>query len=416
MPGDKSISHRAVMFGALAQGDTIIEGFLRGEDCLSTISAFRALGVKIDEDDHGRVVVHGVGLNGLKEADNIIDIGNSGTTIRLLSGILAGQPFVTFLTGDASIRQRPMGRVLKPLSLMGAQIIGRANHTLAPLAIIGSALSPIVYQSPVASAQVKSAVLLAGLFTDGWTEVQEPSLSRNHTELMLSAFGAEVVQLPKGAKVKGRPILKGQNVMVPGDISSAAYFLVAGAIVANSRIVLKNVGLNPTRTGIIEVLRAMGAKLTIISQWQSGGETLGDLLIESSQLKGTTIAGDIMPTLIDEVPIIAVAAAYAQGITEIRNAEELKVKESNRLETIAIGLRQMGAKIDVLDDGLRIYGGGALHGAHVDSFNDHRIAMSLAVAALAAEGETVIDHFEAVSVSWPDFVQDLARLAGGANE
>lgn len=415
VPGDKSISHRAVMLGALAEGVTEISGFLHGEDCLSTIEAFRDLGVTIDSLDE-TIIVHGVGLDGLKEADDVLNVGNSGTTIRLLSGILAGQKFTTFLSGDASIRKRPMGRVIKPLSLMGAKIVGKADNTLAPLAICGSPLHGITYVSPVASAQVKSAVLLAGLYADGWTTVQEPSLSRNHTELMLAAFGGEVEQLANGARVKGRPTLKGQSIKVPADISSAAYLLVAAAIVPDSRVRLKNVGLNPTRTGILTVLRQMGAKFSVENEQTSGGESAGDILIESSELTGTTISGALIPTLIDEVPIIAVAAAYAKGVTEIRDAGELKVKESNRLETIAKGLGAMGAKIEILDDGLRIYGGTPLKGAYCESFNDHRIAMSLAVAALAAQGETQIEGFEAVNVSWPNFWADLSQLAGEAHD
>lgn len=413
VPGDKSISHRAVMLGALAEGTSKIQGFLRGEDCLSTIKLFQALGVPIEMTEE-EIIVQGVGLDGLMEPEDVLNVGNSGTTMRLASGILAGQSFNSFLTGDASIRKRPMGRIIEPLTKMGAKITGRKANTLAPIAIEGRPLQAITYHTPVASAQVKSAILLAGLYAQDWTTVYEPALSRNHTELMLGAFGAEVRMLSDGACVKGRPHLKGQTLTIPGDISSAAYLLVAGAIVADSRIILKNIGLNPTRTGIIEILQQMGAKLTIIDQWNSGGEQMGNLLIESSSLKGITISGAIIPTLIDEIPVIAVAAAYAQGVTEIRDAKELKVKESNRLETIAQGLRAFGCKIEVLEDGLRIEGGGKLRGAHCQSYGDHRIAMAMAVAALAAQGPTVIDGFEAVAVSWPQFWDELQQLAGVA--
>lgn len=411
VPGDKSISHRAVMLGALAEGKTEIRGFLYGEDCLSTLKAFQALGVAIEMTEEA-ITITGRGLDGLSEPENVIDVGNSGTTMRLLSGILAGQTFTTFLTGDASIRKRPMGRVITPLTQMGAKIIGRKQNTLAPLAITGSPLKAITYRTPVASAQVKSAILLAALYAPGWTTVFEPAPSRDHTELMLRAFGAEVETLPGGIRIKGRPQLYGQKLTIPGDISSAAYALVAGAIVPNSRIIVQNVGLNPTRTGILTILQQMGAQVTILEEWRSGGEPVGNILVESSVLKGITIKGDIIPTLIDEIPVIAVAAAYAQGVTEIHDAQELKVKESNRLETIAQGLRAFGCQIDVLEDGLRIEGGHSLHGAHCQSYGDHRIAMAMAVAAMAAKGESIIDDFEAVSVSWPHFLHGFQQLAG----
>ena len=410
IPGDKSISHRSIMFGSLAEGDTEITGFLYGDDCLSTVGAFRSMGIEIEVTDE-KIVVHGKGLHGLQEPDNVIDVGNSGTTIRLISGILAGQNFNTVLTGDASIRKRPMGRVIKPLTAMGARIIGRQGNTLAPLSIEGTKLHAMQYQSPVASAQVKSAVLLAGLYADGWTEVIEPSLSRNHTELMLQSFGAEVESVGNTARVKGHPQLKGQKIEVPGDISSAAYLLVAGSIIPDSEIILKNVGLNPTRTGIIDVLLAMGADLSITNEHSSGGELMGDITVRSAKLHGTHIAGDLIPRLVDEIPVIAVAAACADGVTEIRDAQELKVKESNRLETVAQGLRAFGCELDVLDDGLRIHGGKPLQaGAVCDSFGDHRIAMSMTVAALAAQGTAEIEQFEAVSVSWPSFWADMQAL------
>ena len=410
IPGDKSISHRSIMFGSLAEGDTEITGFLYGDDCLSTVGAFRSMGIEIEVTDE-KIVVHGKGLHGLQEPDNFIDVGNSGTTIRLISGILAGQNFNTVLTGDGSIRKRPMGRVIKPLTAMGAKITGRRGNTLAPLSIEGTKLHAMQYQSPVASAQVKSAVLLAGLYADGWTEVIEPSLSRNHTELMLQSFGAEVESVGNTARVKGHPQLKGQKIEVPGDISSAAYLLVAGSIIPDSEIILKNVGLNPTRTGIIDVLLAMGADLSINNEHSSGGELMGDITVRSAKLHGTHIAGDLIPRLVDEIPVIAVAAACADGVTEIRDAQQLKVKESNRLETVAQGLRAFGCELDVLDDGLRIHGGKPLQaGAVCDSFGDHRIAMSMTIAALAAQGAAEIAQFEAVSVSWPSFWADMQAL------
>lgn len=410
IPGDKSISHRAIMFGSLAEGDTEISGFLYGDDCLSTVRAFRDLGIMIDVTAE-TILVHGKGLYGLTAPKHIIDVGNSGTTIRLLSGILAGQTFHTVLTGDASICKRPMARVIQPLTMMGAKITGQANNTLAPLEIEGTQLHAISYVSPVASAQVKSAVLLAGLYADGWTEVMEPSLSRNHTELMLQSFGAEVACEGSCVRVKGKPNLKAQKIIVPGDISSAAYLLVAASIIPNSEVQLQNVGLNPTRTGIIDVLWDMGADLTITNRRVSGGEEMGDITVRSARLHGTTIAGDMIPRLVDEIPVLAVAAACADGITEIRDAQELKVKESNRLETVAHGLRAFGVTVEILEDGLRIVGGKALQkGAVCQSFGDHRIAMSMCIAALAAQGDTTIAQFEAVRVSWPTFWEDIQSL------
>lgn len=410
IPGDKSISHRSIMFGSLAEGDTEIRGFLYGEDCLSTVGAFRKMGISIDVSEE-TITVHGKGLYGLTAPQDIIDVGNSGTTIRLLSGILAGQSFSTVLTGDDSIRKRPMSRVIQPLSIMGANIAGQNNNTLAPLEVTGTPLHAISYVSPVASAQVKSAILLAGLYADGWTEVIEPSLSRNHTELMLRSFGAEVVCEGNVSRVKGKPVLKGQTILVPGDISSAAYLLVAASIIPNSEVYLKNVGLNPTRTGILDVLWEMGADLTITNKRVSGGEAMGDITVRSAKLHGTTIAGDLIPRLIDEIPVLAVAAACAEGITEIRDAQELKVKESNRLETVVQGLRAFGVTLEVLENGLRIMGGNPLQkGAVCNSCGDHRIAMSMCIAALVAQGDTEIEQFEAVSVSWPTFWDDLQSL------
>jgi len=409
VPGDKSISHRAVMLGSIAQGTTEIEGFLKGRDCLSTIRCCRALGISINIKDD-KVTVRGKGLYGLQEPENILQVGNSGTTIRLISGILAGQPFTSTLTGDSSIRRRPMGRVIKPLTEMGAVFIGRNKGSLAPFTIQGGNLQPISYQMPVASAQVKSALLLAGLFTSGWTEVIEPLKSRNHTELMLSSFGANIKTDGLKVRVKGGEQLTAQNVVVPGDISSAAFFMVAGLIIPEAKIVIESVGLNSTRDGIIEVLRAMGAKIRVFNERTIAGEVMGDIEVETSTLRGITVSGELIPRLIDEIPILAVAGLFAEGITEIRDAEELKVKESNRLKTICEGLTRMGGKVEELPDGLRIWGGQPLKGAVCQSHNDHRIAMSLAIAALRAEGTTVIENAETIDVSFPHFTEIIASL------
>ena len=409
VPGDKSISHRAVMLGALAQGVTEIKGFLKARDCQSTIRCFRGLGVRINvlQDN---ISVYGRGMNGLTEPENILNVGNSGTTMRLMSGILAAQDFTTTLTGDRSIRRRPMGRVIKPLVEMGAQVIGRNNNSLAPFTIRGGELKPITFNSPVSSAQVKSAVLLAGLFTPGWTEVIEPERSRNHTELMLSSFGARVESNGLCVRIKGGSKLHAQEVLVPGDISSAAFFIVAALIVPNSKIVIESVGLNPTRDGIVEVLKEMGARIRISDQRTVAGEVIGDIEAETSRLKGVTIGRDMIPRLIDEIPILAVAASFADGVTEIHDAAELKIKESNRLKTICEGLTKMGARIEELQDGLRINGGAKLKGAVCQSYSDHRIAMSLAIAALGAEGKTIIEDAEAIEVSFPYFHETLQSL------
>ncbi len=403
VPGDKSISHRSVMLGSLAQGITRIKGFLMGEDCLSTVKCFEAMGIeaKIQEDT---VSIHGKGLHGLLEPQDVLDVGNSGTTIRLMSGILAGQPFNSVVTGDSSIRKRPMGRVTKPLKEMGATILGRNNGDLAPLTINGGNLKPISYKTPVASAQIKSSIFLAGLFANGWTEVIEPEKSRDHSERMLKYFGAEVEVDGLAARVKGNPTLTAKEIQVPGDISSAAFFLVAGAIVPNSRIVIKDVGLNPTRTGIIDVLMEMGATIKVSETPGDTGELIGEIIIETSNLQGIQFGGELIPRLVDEIPVIAVAAACAAGITEIRDAAELKVKESNRIEAICRGLKKMGADIEELSDGLRIRGGKPLRGDVIlDSLGDHRIAMALAIAGLVADKPIKIKNSDAINVSFPGF-------------
>lgn len=409
IPGDKSISHRAVMFGSLAKGDTRITNFLQGADCLSTISCFQKMGISIENNvDH--VIIHGKGLHGLSAPTEILDVGNSGTTTRLISGILAGQNFTSEIIGDASIQKRPMKRIITPLSQMGADIISLKENGCAPLRINGKPLSAIHYQSPVASAQVKSCVLLAGLYADGETLVTEPALSRNHTELMLSSFGATVKSVGTTASILPDPELIGQDIEVPGDISSAAFFIAAALMVPGSEVYIKHVGINPTRDGILRVCVAMGADIKMENKRIMGGEPVADLIVRSSSLHGTVIEGDIIPTLIDEIPIIAVLAAYADGTTVIRNAEELKVKESNRLDIMVESLTAMGVDIEGTEDGMIIRGGKPLHGAVIDSHLDHRIAMAFAVASLIAEGTTTITRADCVDISYPNFYSDLNSL------
>lgn len=421
IPGDKSISHRAVMFGALAKGTTEITHFLQGADCLSTIDCFQKMGIKI-ENTKERILVHGKGLHGLKKPREILNVGNSGTTARLISGILSGQPFATTLSGDDSLNARPMKRIMTPLSMMGADISSLQGNDCAPLLINhhvteGAApkLNAIHYHSKVASAQVKSSVLLAGLYADGITSVTEPTLSRNHTELMLNGFGAKVTSIISDAGLATATItpceeLFARKIQVPGDISSAAYFIAAGLIIPNSEILVKNVGINPTRAGILKVCEDMGADITYLNKREEGGEPTADLLVRSSSLKGTIIEGSIIPTLIDELPMIAVMAAFAEGTTIIKDAAELKVKETNRIQTTTTGLRAMGAVVTPTEDGMIIEGGTALHGSIVDSFLDHRIAMAFSIAALAAEGKTEIRGSSCVDVSYPTFYETLNEL------
>lgn len=408
VPGDKSISHRGIMLGALANGTTSITNFLKGADCLSTISCFQKMGIEIEETEN-EILVHGKGLHGLSAPKEILDAGNSGTTTRLISGILAGQNFSCDLTGDASIQKRPMKRIMTPLSMMGADITSVHNNGCAPLHIKGAPLKGISYQSPVASAQVKSCVLFAGLYADGKTSVTEPFLSRNHSELMLSSFGASVQTCGTTATIEPEPVLTAQKVEVPGDISSAAFFIAAGLLIPDSELLIKNVGINPTRDGILRVCRQMGANLELLNTRTQCGEPVADILVKHSELNGTVIEGDLIPTLIDELPVIAVMAACANGETIIRNAEELKVKESNRLEIIVHHLSEMGCDITGTEDGMIIRGGKPLHGAVLDSHLDHRIAMSFAVAGLVADGETEITNADCVNISYPGFYRDLLR-------
>ena len=410
VPGDKSISHRSVMFGALADGVTEVTHFLKSADCLSTIACFREMGIQIEEKDDV-LYIHGKGLHGLKAPQNTLDTGNSGTTTRLISGILAGQSFTSHLTGDASIQKRPMGRIMKPLRIMGADIQSDLGNDRAPLTIQGHALQAIHYDSPVASAQVKSCILLAGMYADGPVSVTEPALSRNHSELMLASFGAKVESEGNTATIWPDPELHGQKVHVPGDISSAAYFICAALMVPGSEVLLKNVGINPTRDGILRVVKAMGADIEYTNITEQAGEKTADLLVRyTGTLHGTVIEGDVIPTLIDEIPVIAVLAATAQGETIIRNAEELKVKESDRLAIMVESLSAMGVNVTGTDDGMIIRGGNPLQGAFIDSHLDHRIAMSFAVASLVAEGMTEILNAECVNISYPEFYGDLFSL------
>ena len=409
VPGDKSISHRSVMFGSIARGTTEIHHYLQGADCLSTIACFEKMGIEI-ENRGDTVLVHGRGLHGLQRPEQILDCGNSGTTTRLISGILAAQDFDVTLTGDASIQKRPMKRIMEPLSMMGADIQSVNDNGCAPLHITGKPLHGIHYHSKVASAQVKSAILLAGLYADGETKVTEPYVSRNHTELMLGHFGASIHTEDTTAVIQPATQLYGNRIDVPGDISSAAFFLAACLMVPNSEILIRNVGINPTRDGILRVCRNMGADLTLLNQNSSSGEPTADLLVRSSNLHGTVIEGAIIPTLIDELPMIAAMACFAEGTTVIRDAAELKVKESNRIEVMVRNLTAMGADAEETEDGMIIRGGAPLHGAVIDSKLDHRIAMTFAVTGLCADGETTIQGAECVNISYPGFYEDLKRL------
>ena len=421
IPGDKSISHRSVMFGALAKGTTEITHFLQGADCLSTIGCFRAMGIEI-ENTPEKILVHGRGLHGLTAPAGTLDVGNSGTTTRLISGILSGQPFATTLSGDASLNSRPMKRIMEPLSLMGADIQSQNGNGCAPLQINhhlnpGShpELKHIHYRSRVASAQVKSAVLLAGLYADGVTEVTEPTLSRNHTELMLNGFGANVITINHDdgsatASIQPCEELFARQIQVPGDISSAAYFIAAGLLVPNSELLIRNVGINPTRAGLLEVCRAMGADITYVNQTSASGEPTADLLVRSSSLHGTTVEGAIIPTLIDEIPMIAVMADFAEGTTVIKDAAELKVKETDRIKTTTEALLAMGADVVPTEDGMIIHGGNPLHGTDINSYLDHRIAMAFSIAGLAAAGTTTIQDSRCVDVSYPEFYESLGAL------
>jgi len=410
VPGDKSISHRALMLGAIANGETPVRGLLKGEDNMSTLKAFRAMGIEITENEDS-VLVKGKGLHGLSEPGDVLDAGNSGTTIRLMSGLLAGQRFYSVMTGDRYLRARPMKRVVEPLSQMGARIYGREGGRLAPLSIVGTRLKGMAYDSPLASAQVKSSLILAGLYADGLTSVTEPVMSRDHTERMLGHFGVKLERQGTTVSIMGGQELSAGEIIVPGDISSAAFFIVAALIVKGSELKISDVGMNPTRTGIVDVLKAMGGDITLENEREFAGEPVADIVVRSSSLNGVDVGGDVIPRLIDEVPVLAVAAAMAEGKTTITGAGELRVKESDRIKTVSTELRKFGVEIEELDDGMVIEGRGALVGSRVDSYGDHRIAMAMAVAGLVADGETIVGGSEAIDVSFPGFFETLKGIS-----
>ena len=407
---DKSISHRAIIFSSLAKGKSIIKNFLRAEDPLSTMNAFRALGVEITDKGED-IIINGNGIYGLKEPPNVIDCGNSGTTMRMLSGVLAGNPFFSVLTGDESLRTRPMGRVINPLRQMGAEIIARGENRYPPIAIKGKKLQPIKYVMPVASAQVKSAILLAGLYTDGETEIIEPAKSRDHTERILPAFGADIEVEGLRVRIKGGTELKGAEVHVPGDFSSASFFIVAALLIRDSDMTIEGVGMNPTRTGLISALKGMGAGFEIFNIRNVSGEPIADIHCKGdAELKAIHITKENIPGLIDEFPILCVAATQASGTTIIRGAEELRVKESDRIKSMATELKKMGAEIEEFEDGLSITGKKGLKGTIIESYRDHRIAMALSIAALIADGTTTINGVSSVNISFPGFFEILKRL------
>jgi 3-phosphoshikimate 1-carboxyvinyltransferase len=403
LPGDKSIAHRAVMLSGISRGPSQITNFPASQDCLSTVSCMQSLGVRIDRLDETTLRVHGEGLRGLQQPPEPLDASNSGTTMRLLSGLLAGQDFEVTLTGDESLRRRPMRRIIEPLRAMGAEISGKAGDRFAPLHIRGGRLKPIDYTLPVASAQLKSAILLAGLYADGRTTVRSPVPCRDHTERMLAYRGAELTVSDKTVTIRGEGELPARDFVVPGDLSSAAYFLTAAVLVSGSNLTIEGVGVNPTRGGLLEILGTMGADIFLSNERLVGNEPVADLSVRSGELSAIEVFGPIVPSLIDELPVLAVAATQARGMTIVRDAAELRVKESDRIAAMATELQKMGATIETTEDGWIIEGSACLHGATVDSQGDHRIAMALAVAALVAEGESCVRNAEAVEVSFPGF-------------
>ncbi|GAB6154906.1 3-phosphoshikimate 1-carboxyvinyltransferase [Desulfosporosinus burensis] len=409
VPGDKSISHRAALFGGMAHGETHVSNFLLGQDCLSTLRCLTQLGVSWERQG-SEVWIRGEGMEAWQEPSDILDAGNSGTTMRLMLGVLAGSPFAVTLTGDASLRSRPMRRVTDPLKQMGAQIMGRQGGNFAPLTLQGGRLQGQTFQTPVASAQVKSAIILAGLSASGETRVMEPALSRDHTERMLRGFGVEVQSLGTEVSVHGGGRLTGQRIIVPGDISSAAFFLVLGSLVGSGEIILSDVGVNPTRTGILDVLQAMGADIELSDVSDVCGEPRASLRVRPARLKGIEIGGSMIPRLIDEIPILAVAASLAEGETVIRDAAELRIKESDRIRAVAEGLNALGAKVEELPDGLRIYGRPSLRGGYANSLGDHRLAMAWSIAGLLSKDGISIENMEAAEVSYPDFLTVVKQL------
>lgn len=410
VPGDKSISHRSIMLGSLARGKTLVTGFLHGEDNHATLEAFRSMGVTIEERAGGLLEISGKGLHGLSEPTDVIDCGNSGTTMRLMTGLLSGQAFFSVLTGDQYLRRRPMKRVTEPLTQMGAKICGREGGEKAPLGIQGSSLAAISYNSPIASAQVKSALLLAGLYASGPTKVCEPHRSRDHSERMLSYFGAELEVFEGGVSIQPNPELTGREVVIPGDISSAAFFLVAALITPGSELLIRHVGINPTRSGVIDILQQMGGAIELVDPRDVSGEPVADLLVKHSQLKGIDIHGEMIPRAIDEFPVISVAAAFAEGETIIRDAHELRVKETDRIAAMVSELAKLGVPVEARDDGMVIQGGETLQGASVDSYGDHRIAMSMGVAGLRCRGEMTINNTECTATSFPGFWELLGQV------
>ena len=412
VPGDKSISHRAVLLAGCAEGPSRITGFLPSEDCQNTLRAVESLGVPVRREDSETVLIEGRGLRGLLEPENLLDLGNSGTGIRLLAGLLSGQPFFSVLTGDESLRRRPMRRIVEPLRRMGAWIDGRAGGDRAPLAIRGGGITGIEFISPIASAQVKSAVLLAGLFAEGTTTVREPSPSRDHTERLLDYLGAPIRCGEKEVAVEGKGRWRGREIRVPGDLSSAAFLITAALVVPDSEIVIRGVGVNPTRTGLLDILKAMGGRIEEMESRTISGEPTADLKIHASALKGVVIGGALIPRMVDELPVLCIAAAAAEGETMIRDAAELRAKESDRIAAMAQELRKMGVEIKEHPDGMTIRGGKGLRGAVCSSHGDHRVAMSMAVAGLIAEGETTITDAEWIDTSFPGFVGRLAQIGG----
>ena len=410
VPGDKSISHRSVMLGSLAEGKTRISHFLFGDDCLATIECFKKMGILI-ETDPSHIVIHGKGLHGLTKPSSSLYAANSGTTMRLMAGILSGQDFSSSIYGDDSLNKRPMKRILTPLTMMDANIKSTLDNGCAPLMIRPSSLHGIVYNTPVASAQVKSSILFAGLYANRPTTVKEPSVSRNHTELMLRDFGADLTSLGTSVTISPCSRLTGQDLVIPGDISSAAYMIAAGLIIPDSEILIKNVGINPTRSGFLSVCEKMGAKIEFLNVSSSGSEPCADLLVRTSHLRGTVIEGDLIPSLIDEIPILAVLAAFAEGTTVIRDAKELKVKESDRIESVTYNLKHMGGNVTPTEDGMIIYGCSPLHGTKIKTYHVHRIAMAFSIAALSAEGESSLDDESCIRISYPDFFDTISYLA-----